>query len=136
MKHLETFQADWESDHDAPISSAVRAGDYLWVAGMVPVNDVGEVVGVGDIQAQARQVFANIQHVLNMAGCDLNSVIRLTNYFATPLDRETAESYWEVRREVFGDHRPASTGLQVVGLTDPKIMLEIDTVAYAPTTPA
>jgi 2-iminobutanoate/2-iminopropanoate deaminase len=127
---MEFVRADWEWDRDAPMCAGVRTGDYLWLAGMTAIGDDGEVVGVGDLQAQARQVFANIGHVLGKVGADLTSVIRLTNYFAVPLDPHVAEKYWEVRREVFGDHHPASTGVQVVGLLRPELMLEIDAVAY------
>jgi 2-iminobutanoate/2-iminopropanoate deaminase len=133
---MEFIRADWQWDRDAPMCAAVRTGDFLWLTGMTAIGDDGEVVGVGNLQAQARQVFANIGHVLSKAGGELASVIRLTNYFAIPLNPDVAEEYWQVRREVFGDHHPASTGVQVVGLLRPEMMLEIDAVAYLPSTAA
>lgn len=136
MGNLEIIQADWEWAQETPIAPAVRAGDFLYLAGVISVDGQGEVVGEGDMKAQARQIFANIKQVLESAGADLGSVVRLTNYFALPLDQGIAKDYWTVRREVFGDRRLASTGVQVVSLIDPKLMLEIDTIAYAPTSDA
>lgn len=127
------FSADWHWDDDYPMSQMVKAGDYLWLTGQVPFGADGEIVGVGDIQAQARQVFTNMQHVLGLVGHDLTSVIRLTTYLTTPMtDMAATRKYWEVRQEFFGDHRPASTGIQVAGLMLPDLMIEVDAIAYAP----
>jgi enamine deaminase RidA (YjgF/YER057c/UK114 family) len=111
----------------------VKAGDFLWLTGQVALDEAGNVVGPGDIQAQARQVFTNMRRVLGLAGCDLTSVIRLTNYLTTPMDdMAITRKYWEVRKEFFGNHRPASTGVKVAALMMPELLIEVDAIAYAP----
>ena len=116
-----------------PMSHMVKAGDFLWLSGIVSLDENRKVVGGGDIQAQTRQVFTIMRRVLGLAGCDLTSVIRLTNYLTVSFDdMEQINKYWDVRREFFGTHRPASTGVKVAALMFPELLIEIDAVAYAP----
>lgn len=131
MSEVEFIRSDWQWDRDYPFSALVRTGDLLWLTGLTAFDERGEVVGAGDIQAQARQVFTNMRQILDKAGCDLTSVIRLTNYFAVSVwDIDVMHKYWEVRREFFGDHRPASSGVQVAALMTRDMMLEVDAIAY------
>ncbi|MGY6655426.1 RidA family protein [Amycolatopsis sp. TRM77291] len=133
MPDMEFFRPTWEWDSDIPLTQMVKCGDFLWLSGQTAFDERGEIVGRGDLPAQARQIFTNMQHVLGLAGCDLTSVVRLTNYFAAPLDDiALAKEYWKVRHEFFGDHRPASTGMQVAALMTPEMLLEVDAIAYAP----
>jgi 2-iminobutanoate/2-iminopropanoate deaminase len=120
-------------NEETPMCHMVKAGDFLWLTGQIAKDEEGNIVGAGDIQAQARQVFTNMRRVLGLVGCDLTSIIRLTTYLTTPMtDMEFTQKYWEVRREFFGSHRPASTGVQVAGLMLPELLVEVDAVAYAP----
>jgi len=118
---------------DSPMSHMVKAGDFLWLSGIVALDENRKVVGAGDIQAQTRQVFTIMRRVLGLAGCDLTSVIRLTNYLTVSFDDlEQTNKYFDVRREFFGTHRPASTGVKVAALIFPELLIEIDAIAYAP----
>jgi 2-iminobutanoate/2-iminopropanoate deaminase len=118
---------------DQPMSHMVKAGDFLWLSGIVSLDENRKVVGADDIAAQTRQVFTIMRRVLGLAGCGLNSVIRLTNYLTVSFDdMEQIHKYWDVRREFFGAHRPASTGVKVAALMFPELLIEIDAVAYAP----
>jgi enamine deaminase RidA (YjgF/YER057c/UK114 family) len=120
-------------DEAKPMCHLVKAGDFLWLSGTVAYDEEGNVVGPGDIRAQARQIFTNMQRRLGLVGCDLKSVIRLTTYLTTPMtDMKFTKQYWEVRHEFFGAHRPASTGVQVAALMLPQLLVEVDAVAYAP----
>jgi 2-iminobutanoate/2-iminopropanoate deaminase len=124
---------DWRWSDDKPMCYMVKAGDFLFLTGQVALDEDGKVVGPGDIKAQARQVFTNMRRVLGLAGCDLTSVIRLTNYLTTSMsDMVATRAYWDVRREFFGNHRPASTGVKVAALMLPELLIEIDAIAYAP----
>lgn len=124
---------DWRWSDDKPMCYMVKAGDFLFLTGQVALDENGNVVGPGDIAAQARQVFTNMRRVLRLAGCDLTSVIRLTNYLTTSMaDMVATRAYWDVRREFFGNHRPASTGVKVAALMLPELLIEIDAIAYAP----
>jgi 2-iminobutanoate/2-iminopropanoate deaminase len=124
---------DFRWRDDLPMCSMVKAGDFLWLSGQTARGEDGKLVGPGDIQVQARQIFTNMRRVLGLAGCNLTSIIRLTNYLTTPMnDMEFTRKYWEVRQEFFGGHKPASTGVRVASLMLPDMVIEIDAVAYAP----
>jgi len=127
------FKDDIRWREDSPMCHMVKAGDFLWLSGIVSLDEKRKVVGAGDIQAQSRQVFTIMRRVLGLAGCDLTSVIRLTNYLTVSFDdMEQTNKYWDVRREFFGTHRPASTGVRVAALIFPELLIEIDAIAYAP----
>lgn len=129
-----TIQSPYESDQTFALMS--RGGDYVWLSGQTAHDETGRIVGAGDVVAQARYIFQKIQNVLTThTDYGLDSVVRLTTYFVQPLDTALKSQYWSVRREFFGNHPPASTGLQVAGLVTPETLIEIDVVAYAPVRP-
>ena len=112
-----------------PIShytDAVEANGLLFVSGCVPVDAEGRLVGGGDVVAQARQVFANIGAVLAAAGAAFADVVKVTVYLLDIDDRPRINA---VRRQVFGDARPASTLIEVSRLALPGARLEIEAVA-------
>jgi reactive intermediate/imine deaminase len=112
-----------------PIShytDAVRAGDLLFVSGVVPVDGEGRLVGGDDVVAQARQVFANIGAVLAAAGATFADVVKVTVYL---LDVDDRAAINPVRQEVFGDARPASTLVEVSRLAVPGARIEVEAVA-------
>lgn len=112
-----------------PIShytDAVEANGLLFLSGCVPVDAEGRLVGGGDVVAQAGQVFANIGAVLAAAGAAFADVVKVTVYLLDIDDRPRINA---VRRQVFGDARPASTLIEVSGLALPGARLEIDAVA-------
>lgn len=111
-----------------PIShytDAVRAGDLLFVSGCVPVDGDGALVP-GDIEAQTRQVFANIGAVLAAAGCSFADVVKVTVFL---LDVEDRQRVNRVREEVFGATRPASTLVEVSRLAIPGARIEVEAIA-------
>jgi 2-iminobutanoate/2-iminopropanoate deaminase len=111
-----------------PIShytDAVRAGDLLFVSGCVPVDGHGVLVA-GDVVAQARQVFANMDAVLTAAGAEFRDVVKVTVFLTDVADRGAVNS---VRQEVFGSARPASTLVEVSGLAVPGARVEVEAVA-------
>lgn len=115
-----------------PIShytDAVRAGDLLFVSGVVPTDADGNVVGDDDVAAQARQVFENIRLVLERAGSGPEHVVRVTVYLTDVDDRPLINP---VRQEFFGETRPASTLIEISRLAIPGAKLEIDAVALVP----
>jgi 2-iminobutanoate/2-iminopropanoate deaminase len=112
-----------------PIShytDAVRAGDLLFVSGLVPVDGDGQLVGGDDVVAQARQVFANLAAVLAAAGATFADVVKVTVYLTDIEDRARINP---VRQEVFRDTRPASTLVEVSALATPGARVEVDAVA-------
>jgi 2-iminobutanoate/2-iminopropanoate deaminase len=112
-----------------PIShytDAVRAGDLLFVSGCVPVDSEGKLVGGGDVVAQTRQALENVGRVLEAAGVTFADVAKLTVYLTDVDDRPRINP---VRREFFGETRPASTLVEVSRLAIPGAKVEIEAVA-------
>jgi 2-iminobutanoate/2-iminopropanoate deaminase len=133
MSHPVFLAENRPAKSEVPNCQVVKAGDFLYLSGVTARGDDGKVVGIGDIKTQTRQIFANIKGVLALAGCELTDIIKLNTYLATPAsDLDAARQYFEVRLEVFGAHRPASTGVNVAGLMLPEMLVEVEAVAYAP----
>jgi 2-iminobutanoate/2-iminopropanoate deaminase len=103
----------------------VRAGDLLFLSGCVPVDGDGKLVD-GDVVAQTRQVFANLGAVLAAAGAAFGDIVKVTVFLTDVDDRAAVNT---VRREVFGDARPASTLVEVSRLAIPGARIEVEAVA-------
>jgi enamine deaminase RidA (YjgF/YER057c/UK114 family) len=110
-------------------TNAVRLGNSVQIAGQVALDGQGNVVGVGDLAAQARQAFANLSHVLRIAGAIPEEVLRL-NVYVVNLKPED----WDViRREgaVFFPERnpPAGVVVGVQSLPREGLLIAIDATA-------
>jgi 2-iminobutanoate/2-iminopropanoate deaminase len=104
--------------------------DRLVIVSGQGANDpaTGMIAGL-DVETQTRQVFRNMEAILKAAGSDLSYVLRC-GVFLT--DLRDFESMNQVYGEVFGEHRPARTTVQVAALPDPLLRVEIDCIAYRP----
>lgn len=111
-------------------SHAVRAGGLLFVSGQVPLDGNGEVVGPGDVEAQARQVFRNLGEVLASAGASFADLVKLTYFVrdvgAVPTIRKVRDEFIDTANP------PASTLVEVSRLFLPDLLLEVEAVAVAP----
>jgi 2-iminobutanoate/2-iminopropanoate deaminase len=125
----EEFRVPELADPFSHYTDAVRAGRLLFVSGIVPIDGRGELVGGDDVQAQTRQVFANIRAILDAAGATFADVVKVTHYLTDITDRPAIN---EVRKEVFGAARPASTLVEVSKLVVPGARLEIEAIAVLP----
>jgi reactive intermediate/imine deaminase len=115
-----------------PIShytDAVRAGNLLFVSGIVPVDDAGQLVGGDDVVAQTRQVLENLRAVLRAGGCSPEDVVKVTIFLTDVDDRPLINP---LRQELFGATRPASTLVEVSRLAVPGAKVEIECVALVP----
>jgi 2-iminobutanoate/2-iminopropanoate deaminase len=115
-----------------PIShytDAVRVGDLLFVSGCVPTDGAGNVVGGDDVAAQARKTFENIGAILAAAGAGFADVAKVTVFLTDIDDRPLINP---VRKEFFGDAKPASTLIEVSRLAIPGIKIEVEAVARVP----
>jgi enamine deaminase RidA (YjgF/YER057c/UK114 family) len=99
------------------------------VAGQVALNASGELVGRDDAAAQARQVLANLQHVIESAGGTIADVARTTVYLTRLEDRGPVG---KVRQEFFPSPPPANTLLVVSSLAEPEFLVEIDAIVPLP----
>jgi enamine deaminase RidA (YjgF/YER057c/UK114 family) len=99
-------------------------GRWVAIAGQVALDDADQLVGAGDLEAQARQVFANLSRALAAAGASFADVVKL-NYYVTdisqlPVARAVRDEYVDTSRP------PASTAVQVSALAMPELMIEIE----------
>lgn len=109
-------------------SRAVAAGDFVFVAGCTSV--VGEqFVHGGDAYAQTAQAISNIAAALGRLGLGLADVVR-TRIFVTDMARW--EEYGRAHGDAFGDTMPATSMIGIASLVDPRMLVEVEAVAYRP----
>ena len=112
---------------DLPFSQAIRAGQFVWVAGQIGQDPAtGELVG-DDVKTQTHQVLKNISAILEAAGTSLKYVVRSGCFLTDPSD---FKDFNTVYRQYFPVDPPARTTVSVrfpVG-----ILIEIDAIAIVP----
>ncbi|WP_225766477.1 RidA family protein [Inquilinus sp. Marseille-Q2685] len=109
-----------------PFSKAVRAGDYVYVSGQVPFDENGVVV-TGGIEIQTRQTMKNVQAALELAGCTLDDVIKVTVWLADTRDFAAFNRTYDSH---FTGDRPARSCVRADMMVDCKV--EIEAIAYKP----
>ena len=116
--------APWESI--AGYSRAVRVGNIIEVAGTTAVDTEGQVVGAGDIGEQTAYIFNKIRNALNDAGSKMSDVIRTRMYLTDINDWEIVA---RIHGDIFSDIKPVSTLVEVSGLIDEELLIEIEASA-------
>lgn len=123
----------WNWHVKTPFSQGWKVGDLVFVGGQLSCDSEGNVLGVGDIEAQTRNVYANIARVLQEAGCTWKDVIKLNTYYVCDGTAEEIQSFWEkmtrVRLEFITEPGPASTAVRVSGLMYDGFLIEAEAVA-------
>lgn len=111
-----------------PYSQAVKAGDFLFISGQVPIDPNTRKVVMGDIAIQTKQTLENIKAILSAAGLSLKDVVKVTFFLKDIKDfRKMNETYGAY----FKEDPPARTTVQAQLATE-KMLIEIDAVAYSP----
>jgi enamine deaminase RidA (YjgF/YER057c/UK114 family) len=107
----------------------VIAGNTIYIAGQVANNEKGEVVGKGDLDAQARRVYENLKICLQAAGASFNDVVKMNTYVVN-YKPENIAIIRNVRKDyVPGENPPASTLVGVQALANPDFLIEVEAVA-------
>ncbi len=108
-----------------PYSPAIRAGDFLFISGQVPIDSRGELVR-GDVRDQTRQAMENLKRVLEAAGASLKDLVKVTIYL---VDMNEFAAVNEVYGNYFDLEPPARACVAVREL--PKgARVEIEAIAY------
>ena len=109
-----------------PLSKAVRAGDFVFLSGQVPLREDGSLE-TGPIEAQTRVVMENIEALLGEAGCTLSDVVKATVWLA---DREDFAAFNRVYAEYFPVDPPTRSTVESRLMID--VRVEIEVGAYRP----
>jgi 2-iminobutanoate/2-iminopropanoate deaminase len=111
-----------------PYSPAVRAGDFIYVAGQGPIDPTTDQFSFGDIRHETRLVLENIRRILEACGATPADVVKCSVFL---VDGNDFAAMNEVYAEFFGPNKPARTTVEAKFVA-PKMKVEIDCVAYKP----
>jgi enamine deaminase RidA (YjgF/YER057c/UK114 family) len=109
----------------------VDGGRTVYIAGQVPFDKNGKLVGSGNFAAQVRQTFENLKAALAAGGADFSNVVDMTTYVS---DMSQIDTYRKIRNEYMTGPLPAASLVEVKALFRPDVMLEISAVAVVPVT--
>lgn len=122
----EPINADPDPYEQFNIALGFRVGSLLFISGQASINEEGDVVGEGDFDRQADQVFSNLARVLKAGGADLRDVVKVTIYLT---DMANFPKIVQLRARYFSKPYPADTIVEVSSLALPELMIEIEAIA-------
>jgi 2-iminobutanoate/2-iminopropanoate deaminase len=125
-KETTSLGMPWEKEYG--YAQAVKVGDTIYVSGQVSHDDRGDIVGLGDMEAQMRQAYSNIRKVLAQYGATMDNIVDEI-LFVTDMNTAFAAAV-KCREDIFfGTPIVASTIVQIQRLAFPELMIEIKCVA-------
>jgi enamine deaminase RidA (YjgF/YER057c/UK114 family) len=116
----------WEEPYG--FSRVVQAGGIVVAGGTTSVDANGVVVGATPYE-QAVEIFRKLEHELSRAGASFSQVVQ-TRVYVTDISR--ADEVGRAHAETFGATRPLMTMVEISALIDPRMLVEIEAVAYLP----
>jgi|SRR5579871_1451341 len=127
------YNSGLASEASFGFSRAVRAGNWILVAGCTGTDQSGTIAGINQMYTQARLALENVGRALEQLGGSLADVVR-TRVYVT--DMKQLPAIARAHREAFGAHPPASTLLEIGALARPEALIEIDADAFVAEEPA
>jgi enamine deaminase RidA (YjgF/YER057c/UK114 family) len=125
-KEIKSLGMSWEKEYG--YAQAVKVGDTIYLSGQVGHDDKGKIVRIGDMEAQMRQAYTNIQRLLAQYGATMDNIVDEI-LFVKDMDAAFAAAV-ECREDVFsGTPVISSTIVQIQRLAFPDLLIEIKCVA-------
>ena len=125
---IEQIRVDPDPYEPYRLSQGFRVGEFVFVSGQAAIDANGELVGAGDFDAQAEQVFRNLERVLQAAGTGLDRIFKVTIFLT---DMANFPKIVELRGRWFTEPYPADTIVEVTSLALPELEIEIEAIAVA-----
>lgn len=114
------------SGHFSHATMVEARGRMVFISGMTARRADGSIAGIGDIEAQTRQVCENLKSAVEAAGGTLDDICRVDVYVR---NMEHFDKIHKVRREYFKPPAPASTMVEIAKMTSPEYLIEINAIA-------
>jgi enamine deaminase RidA (YjgF/YER057c/UK114 family) len=111
------------------MSQGVLSGEFLNISGQVALGSDGQLVGEGDIEAQVEQCFLNLHAVLDAAGLRMRHLVKYTCYLTDPAHYPALAA----AKAKHLDGEPSCSTVVVPTLLDPRMLVEIEAVAFTGT---
>ena len=108
------------------ISAGVKIGDTIYLSGTVAFDSDGNVIGEGDVYAQAMQIFKNIEEALASVGATMADVVKITTFLT---DMSDYREFGRARTEAFPAGVPASAAYATPALIKPELLVEVEAIA-------
>ncbi len=115
--------------HFSQATSIKAKGTFVFISGMTARCADGTIAGIGDVEAQTRQVCENVKAAVEAAGGTLEDICRVDVYVR---NMEHFDKIHKVRREYFKAPAPASTMVEICKMTSPEYLIEINAIAILP----
>ena len=128
-KQIQSDKIRQPSGHFSQAISIEAKGKLVFLSGMTARRADGTIAGVGDIEAQTRQVCENLKAAVEAAGGTMDDICRVDVYVR---NMEHFDKIHKVRREYFKAPAPASTMVEVTKMTSPDYLIEINAIALVP----
>lgn len=128
MSQPEYFLLRPEVEQSYGYSHAVKIGNQIKISGAVSMDGEGNPTAIGDIEQQLKNVYSDLDQILNHYGCDFSDVI-VENVFTTDMAKLTEVAGY--RSTIYTKQFPTGSWLEVKGLALPEFMIEIELEAYS-----
>jgi reactive intermediate/imine deaminase len=125
-RQIQSAKIRQPSGHFSQAIAVDAKGKLVFISGMTARRADGTIAGIGDIEAQTRQVCENLKSAMEAAGGTMDDICRVDVYVR---NMEHFEKIHQVRREYFGSPPPASTMVEVTKMTSPDYLIEISAIA-------
>src|SRR3990172_13357309 len=110
----------------AHVVSAEGAKKFLFISGQVARDEMGNIIGAGDLEGQTRQVYKNLSAILSAMGASFADVVKQNIYTTRPDEMPTIR---KVRDQFMPRDPPASTAVGVTALAQKDLLVEIEMIA-------